>query len=274
MPHGRASLTRRCPDALALLKASLPIVICALCPTLALAQGVGARVGTLRSVHIEGPAERLVITLTADVPISGRLQQISGGSTRLFVDLQGVRPQVDAVTPVDRGPVLRIRVGLNSAQPPVTRVVLDVSTAPPARIERGDGEGQLRIVVGAPDATAAAVAPPSTPTLSPSDSRQDRAWCVDLADRVAALLDRQVPSTSQAVMMAETVAWEELEREVAQRSIGPALQSIHFSLLQALRLGRIATTYRNAREFDQAAAAHAGARLLLNTTRDRLASLQ
>jgi hypothetical protein len=75
-------------------------------------------------------------------------------------------------------------------------------------------------------------------------------------------------------MLAALAAWEALEREAAARQLSAAMQPIHFMLLQSARLGRIATTQQNARESDQAAAALAGARLLLNTALTRLESMQ
>jgi hypothetical protein len=226
----------------------------------------------LRDIDVQGTDEALVVTLTADGPIDGRLQQAPGGTTRLYVDLRGVRPQVPALTPVNRGPVLRIRVALNSADPLITRVVLDVSNAPTARIERGESEHQLRIVVGESIGPAApgrtepeAAAPPST---------IESQWCGEVADRLSALLDDSAPSTSQPAMLAAVSAWDALERDVAARKVSQPLQPVHFMLLQAVRLGRIAATYRNARDFEQAAAAQSGARLLLNTARDRLEQLK
>jgi hypothetical protein len=219
---------------------------------------------TLQRVEVGGTDERLVITLTADGPISGHLEEIPGSTTRLFVDLDGVRPRVDAVTPVNRGAVLRVRVGLHSAQPPVTRVVLDVSRLPASRIEPGDSDAQLRIVIG--DVAVAADAPPAEELL-----QRDRAWCLDISARLAALLDELKPSTSQAEMLARSTAWEKLEREVDGRKLVTPLQPIHHTLLQSIRLARIAAGHLRAREPDQAAAALAGARLLLHTAQDKLA---
>jgi hypothetical protein len=218
----------------------------------------------LRAIHVDGTSEQLVITLKADGPLEGALQQIPGATTRVFIDLTGVRPQVDAVIPVDRGPVLRIRTALHRAQPPVTRVVLDVSRLPVARLERGESARELRIVVG----EAAGTTPES------ASGARDKAWCLEVTGRLAAMLDGQTPSTSQPVMLAASTAWESLEREVAARQVSSPFQPIHFMLLQAVRLGRIGTTHQQTHQAEQAAAALAGARLMLNTALTRLESLQ
>ena len=227
----------------------------------------------LRDLEVEGDAEQVVITLTADGPIAGELQRIAGGATRLYVDLEGVRPRIDALTPVNRGPVLRIRVALNSANPPVTRVVLDVSNAPPARIEPGETDHALRIIVGALPQTPAAMEKPAG-AASATAPAAEVVWCRDVAERLSGLLDNSTPSTSQPAMLAAAAAWEALEREIEARKVSAALQPVHFMLLQSVRLGRIATTYRNGRELEQAAAAQSGARLLLNTAEDRLEQMR
>jgi hypothetical protein len=263
MQLGCASLTRR-----SLVR---PILAVLLLPSPAATghQDARATATTLYRVDVGGTDDRLVITLNADGPISGQLQQAGGGTTRLFIDLHGVRPRVDAVTPVNRGPVLRIRVALHSTQPLVTRVVLDVSDVPPARIDRESAAGELRIVIGA-EADAAAT---GTEVETPPAERlqQDRAWCRETADRAAALLEQLKPSTSQAEMLATRTAWEAFERAVESRTVAAPLQSVHHMLLQGSRLARIAAGYLQARETEQAAAALAGARLLLNTVSDRLA---
>jgi hypothetical protein len=180
---------------------------------------------------------------------------------------------VDALTPVNHGPVLRIRVALNRANPPVTRVVLDVSNAPAARIERGETDHALRIIVGAVPQTPAAMekAAGAASAMAPA---AEVVWCRDVAERLSGLLDNSTPSTSQPAMLAAATAWEALEREIEVRKVSGALQPIHYMLLQSVRLGRIAATYRNGREFEQAAAAQSGARLLLNTAEDRLERLR
>lgn len=268
-------LTRRSAVLLRVI-AALPLVT--LGPAIAATSTVVAHVAqpataALRRIDVAGTDDQLVITLHADGPISGRLQQLAGGTTRLFVDLDGVRPQVEALTPVNRGPVLRIRVALHRAQPPVTRVVLDVSNAPPSRVERGDSERELRIIIGG-DAGQAVVPPSLTPSVAPTVGAQEKAWCADLVERLTALLEKQTPSTSQPEMLAAVTAWDALEREVSGRQASKALQPVHFSLLQAVRLGRIAATQRNAREFDQANAALAGARLLVATARTKLEGMR
>ena len=213
---------------------------------------------TLRKVEVGGREEHVVIALMADGPIAGRLQRIAGTPVRFFIDLQNVLSGVDAVTPVNRGGLVRIRVGLNQANPPVTRVVLEVSSDLALHVERGPTDHELRIVVGDDKSAAAAT---------------DVTWCVELADRLATLLDNQAPITSQPAQLAEETAWMELERELNARAPAASLQSIHFMLVQSARLGRIAATQRRAREMDQAAAGQAGARLLLDTARARLAEL-
>jgi hypothetical protein len=212
---------------------------------------------TLRQLLVAGNDERLVITLTADGPISGRLEHVQGSPARFFIDLQNALSRVEAVTPVNRAGVVRIRVALNEANPPVTRVVFDVSRDVSSRVERGATERELRVIVGAEDGSDA--------------TNGDVVWCGEIADRLAALLEAPAPITSQPAQLAEETAWADLERELAGKTVSGQLQSIHFMLLQSARLGRIAAANRRVREPEQAAAGQAGARLLLDTARARLA---
>ena len=75
--------------------------------------------------------------------------------------------EVDRVTDVDRGSVTRVRVELNQADPPVTRVVLDLEGSTSSFLEQGATERELRITV----VTASSVASTRTPRdpVGPTD---------------------------------------------------------------------------------------------------------
>ena len=94
-------------------------------------------VGTLRELTVDGTSDRIVVTLIADRPLDGVLERIETSPTRVFVDLKNVVPEVDRVTNVDRGSVTRVRVGLNQADPPVTRVVIDLEGSTSSFLEQG-----------------------------------------------------------------------------------------------------------------------------------------
>lgn len=211
---------------------------------------------TLTGIRVGDDEGQVVITLTATGPISGQLQKIAGAPTRVFVDLRGVTADVATVTPVNRGAVLRVRVGKHAGNPPTTRVVVDLARDETADLERGATDQELRVVFGASGVRVA-----------------DLVWCVALTDRVMALLEQPATPASPAAMLATTVAWDGLEHEVRGRNVAPLVQSVHAMLLDAVRLGRIGFAHPSETAPEQAAAARAGARLLVDTARLRLSAL-
>ena len=103
--------------------------------------------GALQRLTVGGTAERVVVELASDRAIEGRLQTVGSPATRLFVDLPDIVPDVPGVTDVNLGAVRRVRVALNRARPPVTRVVLDLEATASYRLEQGPTPHEIRIVV-------------------------------------------------------------------------------------------------------------------------------
>ena len=103
--------------------------------------------GALLRLTVGGTAERVVVALTSDRAIGGRLQTVGSPATRLFVDLPDIVPDVPDVTDVNLGAVRRVRVALNRARPPVTRVVLDLEETARYRLEQGPTPHEIRITV-------------------------------------------------------------------------------------------------------------------------------
>ena len=81
----------------------------------------------LVAVSLMSSDDQVVIVLAGDRPLSGEVLEITIAPFRVFVDFVNVVPRVDAVTPVNQGGVTQVRVALNQADPPVTRVVLDLT---------------------------------------------------------------------------------------------------------------------------------------------------
>lgn len=103
--------------------------------------------GALQRLTVGGTAERVVVELSSDRAIGGRLQTVGSPATRLFVDLADIVPDVPDVTDVNLGAVRRVRVALNRARPPVTRVVLDLVETARYRLEQGPTPHEIRITV-------------------------------------------------------------------------------------------------------------------------------
>ena len=221
----------------------------------------------LRSIAVDEIDGAFVVTLNADGPISSRLQRLPGTPERIFLDLLGVHPKVVAHTPVDRGPILRIRVALNTVHPAVTRVVIDLTAGPSARLEGGASSHELRVVIGRQGEPG----PPARANQSVETSlTADASWCRDFAARLEALLRAPAAVTPPSAHAADA-AWVALEEEADARKPAQPFESIHTMLAQAVRLARIATG--GSQRADQAAAARSGARLLVDAARARLANL-
>lgn len=106
-----------------------------------------------------------VVTLESDGPLPEPAPEVLDGPPRIFFDLAGVRPRRQGATP-GAGVVTRSRVALRSANPNVTRVVLDLARLESYRVHSIERQaGRLMIFVGI--AASAAAPAPVRPTLPP-----------------------------------------------------------------------------------------------------------
>lgn len=121
----------------------------------------------LESVEISQQGGAVVVDITADgplpIPATGRVES----PPRYFLDFPGVIARTRGV-PSGSGALKRVRVALNTANPPMTRVVLDLTHQPPVQIQGDHRErGRIRLILGSaepaaqPDPAAAAPAPPA-----------------------------------------------------------------------------------------------------------------
>ena len=193
----------------------------------------------LDTVEVSGAEseQAVVVSLRGNGQLTGTLHEVGGEPFRVFVDLEGVVPDVSPVTPVGRGHVERIRVALNQAVPPVTRVVVDMSSPQPYRLEVGDRSTGLRIVVGTVQAQ----------TDRPSPERAYADWFERASKQADTLLAQPLGATG----------WSDLEGEIARRMPPPAYGVAHDLLKTVVRLGKVADR----------ATATTGARLLLERAR-------
>ncbi len=90
--------------------------------------------------------------------------ELAGGK-RLYLDFAGVTPAVPAVTAFGQAPVERVRVALNSREPLVTRVVIDLDHEVAHRVETvGADERALKVTFR--ERTAARATPVAAPASS------------------------------------------------------------------------------------------------------------
>ena len=122
---------------------------------------VGRAVATeLRSVEATELPDGYSVLLSGNGPLSATsVAEADDLPPRVLLDFHGVaRGSAPAVTTVNGGEVERVRVGTNSSDPLITRVVIDLVRAIPYTVEKAGDD--LRILFRrAVEATAAAITP-------------------------------------------------------------------------------------------------------------------
>ena len=114
---------------------------------------------SLRSVESHVESGGVAIILEGNGRLTPRnVHETGSPNDRVVLDFHGMTPSVRSVTSVGQGSVERVRVAVNSRDPLVTRVVVDLARRTPYRIEplRTDGR-RIRVVF----ADAAPEGPPS-----------------------------------------------------------------------------------------------------------------
>jgi hypothetical protein len=93
-----------------------------------------SQVATVRHVDVLSSGNRLEIEITTSEPVKPQTQVITGPD-RLVVDLPGALPdsKLHDLT-VNRGDVKTVRVGIFAQNPPTTRIVFDLKSAPQYQI--------------------------------------------------------------------------------------------------------------------------------------------
>ena len=129
--------------------------------------GPGASGTVVRSVRLAPGWGDVAVIVEADGPLPSPAVGILGGSPHIYLDFPNVTTATAGIL-VEGHPVVRgVRVAVNQAQPPVTRVVIELARAAPHRIEAGGRErGELTVVVDAPAATESAPAVPDAQAMS------------------------------------------------------------------------------------------------------------
>ncbi len=229
-------------------------------PNEALAQTT--KPSTLRQISVEGSDTHAIVTLGIDGDGDGvlprTLEEIVTPPFRLFIDLPNVVPQVASATPVHKGGVDRVRVGLNQSSPPVTRVVLDLSRRSPYRLEEDTESHALRIIIGTPE----------------SPESLDTTRKMSVYDEYAKWFERSVGQVDRLLSDAETAdfeadAWEALRVEVEATTPPSSLQHAHELLATAVRLGVVSALHDTdaGGRSPEAESASVGARLIATQAR-------
>jgi type IV pilus assembly protein PilQ len=99
--------------------------------------------------------------------VASKVEEVRDLPPRVLLDFEGVAMgTVPASTPVDQGEVRRVRVGVNSREPLVTRVVIDLARMIPYTVE-ALGE-ELRVLFARAGDAAAALVTPGSPANVPA----------------------------------------------------------------------------------------------------------
>jgi hypothetical protein len=155
----------------------------------------GQQAATVRHISVTGEHQDLDVEITATKPITPHIQTVTDPD-RLVVDLPEARPGAGLQKiPINRGKLKDVRVGLLNANPPTTRVVLDLMAPTEYRVSAlantivvklGNESGPEAAPIAPtanplPDATPAETtsALPTPPPTEPSEPRSLR-WIMPI----------------------------------------------------------------------------------------------
>ncbi|MEQ1573042.1 MAG: type IV pilus secretin PilQ [Vicinamibacterales bacterium] len=176
-----------------------------------LISGVGPA-SAIRDLRVTRRGDATAITLlgTGRLVASG-IEESKDGPPRLYIYLPNVTSALPTTTPVDRGPVERVRIGIDARSPLVTRVAMDLSRRAAYRVEPSQDGQDLTVVFDEPvqDAMAALTNPSLTKVgsrtvaLSPAQGpvpapRAPPVLAAAQAQAPAPVLQAQAPPTQVA----------------------------------------------------------------------------
>jgi type IV pilus assembly protein PilQ len=118
----------------------------------------------IESIRTQHTGTRTTVTLRGDGQLTpANVEETAEPPRRLVIDFAGVTSRAAAPGPIESPHVSSVRVGVNSRQPLVTRVVLEVAARSTYYIERGaDAEHDLSIVFEEPKAPTTIMIPAAT----------------------------------------------------------------------------------------------------------------
>jgi len=233
----------------------------------------------LVEVSLMSSDDHVVVGLVGSHALSGEVHEIRTAPFRVFVDFFNVVPRVDAVTPVNRGGVRQVRVALNQNDPPVTRVVLDLTHRSSYRVEEDPHDREFRIIIGSAAALTTTLSDTTveltTPTSLgvPSTALEEYVhWFTRFANDVERLLSHHsapIAAEGTAQEMNTGLEWQRLQHELEMVAPPVSLKAVHHLIATAIALGRVSATSQlddSTQERDQDAA-RAGAALLITRAR-------
>lgn len=238
----------------------------------------------LDAIRATPSGDDVVVRLLLSGPATPSEPVLLENPWRLYVDLPGVQPGSRKTVDVRTGAVTHVRVALNQTAPPVTRVVIDLSSKVAWRSERSADGRELRLIVGGGAAAAKpapapagprgavfyAPAAPAAPAVPRDRREQIRAGLFAMSGAFEAIRAWTGPSDADlAAMIAslEELATGARAMQVSGSASDRALLSAIDAAGAAARARAAALADGTAQSRDNAIAAAAGALLLIDRAR-------
>jgi len=217
------------------------------------------------------------IVLESRTPLPRPVVGVLDGPPRIYLDFAGFRPETASISSPAEGAVRGVRIALHSADPPLTRVVIDLREPTRHRLDAtAAASGRLSIVVGGNASRAAVSHAVGTPSPVPPDGIVRLRAILTQFDALTPLLkaiDTQgdISAGSLQAAVAQLDALVDALRGV--RSARPARDRLGQAAALALQGVKARLEYAtsgNAALTWNAASAAAGALLLLDSARGDL----
>jgi type IV pilus assembly protein PilQ len=126
----------------------------------------------IERIRSERSGASTIITLSGDGYLApSRVAESEDAPRRLVLDFPNVSSKAPSQTEVSSALIRKVRVGLNSSQPIVTRVVMEIDGSATYHVQRAGQDGRdLAVVFNRASAETVLVAPPETATLPAQQS--------------------------------------------------------------------------------------------------------
>ena len=160
------------------------------------------KAATVENVVVRGSADAMEVEIqTSGSPVSPNTQALAGPD-RIVIDFPGARPSaVLRAKAVNRGALKGVRSGLFFSDPPITRIVLDLTGAQPYRISTT--QNAVVVKLGAGNAAGNRV---SNSSNSAAAQLRDAAFVSDSSLAAAGIKIERVPVTKPSATSASDVS--------------------------------------------------------------------
>jgi type IV pilus secretin PilQ/predicted competence protein len=110
----------------------------------------------IRDIRVTMRGTATAVSLLGAGRLTATSVRMARDAAKLLIDLPNVTSALPSVTPVDRGPVDRVRIGLSPKSPLLTTVTFELNRRAPYRVEQAPDAQDLTVVFDAPSPEASA----------------------------------------------------------------------------------------------------------------------